>query len=78
MALFYQCLFAIGLVNATALQQLALVGAQSHGTTHLGDVLLLLHHIDNIVRRLLVHLAAVGILIAQDVACKLYHHHLHT
>ena len=55
----------------------ALVGTESHRTTHVGDVLLLLHDVDDVVVGLLVHLTAVGVGIAQDVAGKLDDHHLH-
>ena len=68
---------AISLPATAALNQLALIGAQSHRTAHLCDGLLLLHHVDDIMGRLSIHLTTVGILIAQHVAGELDDHHLH-
>ena len=58
--------------------QCALVGTEAHGSSHVGDVLLLLHDVDDVVWSLFVHLAAVGIGISENVACELNHHHLHS
>ena len=77
-ALLDECLLAVSLVHAAALYQLTLISAQAHGAAHLGNILLLLHNVNHVVWRLLVHLHAVGILVAQHVAGKLNHHHLHT
>ena len=55
-----------------------LILTQTHSTSHIGDVLLLFHDVYHVVSRLLVHLAAVGVGIAQHVAGKLDNHHLHT
>ena len=67
----------IGRVSPAAFRKLTLVSPQTHGAAHVGDVLLLLHHVYDGVRRSRVHLGAVGILESQHVACKLNDHHLH-
>ena len=77
-ALANQCLVAIGLVDLAALHQLTLIGTQTHGTAHLRNRFLLFHDVDDVVRRLVVHLRTVSILVAQHVARKLNDHHLHT
>ena len=66
------------LVRLATLHQFTFVRTQSHGASHLGDVLLLLHDVDDVVWRLRIHLTAVGILVAQHVAGKFDDHHLHT
>ena len=78
MALMNGLHFSIGLRNTTVGSELALIGAQSHGATHLRDAFLFLHDVDNVVRRVGIHFSAVGILVAQDIAGKLDDHHLHT
>ena len=70
-------LLIIYIEHARALLQHTLVCAQTHCSAHIRDVLLLFHDVDDVVWSLLVHLAAVGVGIAQHVAGKLYHHHLH-
>ena len=54
------------------------VSSQTHGTSHVGDGFLFLHDVDDIVRSLFVHLAAVGIGITQYIAGKFDGHALHT
>ena len=76
-ALLY-VLLIIYIKHSRTLFQNTLIGAQTHGAAHIGDVLLLLHDVNYVVRSNLVHLTAVGISIAQHVASKLNHNHLHT
>ena len=75
-ALLY-VLLIIYVKHTRALFQYTLVGAQTHGATHIGDVFLLLHDVNHVVRSYLVHLSAVSVGIAQHVAGKLNHNHLH-
>ena len=70
-------LLIIYIEHARALLQHTLVCTQTHCSAHIRNILLLLHDVNDIVRSLLVHLSAVGIGIAEHVASKLYHHHLH-
>ena len=55
----------------------AAVCTQAHGTAHIDDGFLFLHHVDDIMRGFGVHLAGVGIFVAQHVAGKFDDHHLH-
>ena len=68
---------AIGLCNFCARFDAAGIGAQSHRAAQVGDGLLILHQVDDVVGGLLVHLGAVGIGQAQHVAGKLDDHALH-
>ena len=67
---------AVDLGHTAAFTQVAVVGTQSHGATQVGNGLLLLHHVDDIVRSI-GHLARVGVFVTQHVAGKLDDHHLH-
>ena len=69
--------FSVGFPYATAFHQFAFVGTQTHGASHLRDVLLFLHHVNHVVGRRSVHFAAVGILVTQHIARKFDNHHLH-
>ena len=71
-------LLSVSFQGAASFAQLTFVSTQTHGSTHLCNILLLLHDVDDIVRSLLVHFAAVGIGITQHVAGEFDHHHLHT
>ena len=68
---------AIGLGNLGARLDAAGIGAQAHRAAQVGDRLLVLHQVDDVVGRLGVHLGAVGIGQAQHVAGKLDDHALH-
>ena len=54
------------------------VSTKTHCTTHIGDILLLFHNVDNIVVGLFVHLSRISIAVTQHVAGKFYYHHLHS
>ena len=54
---FLDMLGTICLVCLAAFLQNSFVGTQTHGSTHIGDGLLLFHDVDDIVRCLFVHLA---------------------
>ena len=69
---------AIGLSNLGARLDVAGVSAQSHRAPHVGDRLLILHQVDDIMAGLGVHLGAVGIGQSQHIACELNDHALHT
>ena len=71
-------LSAVGFMGPAAFAQVAGIGTQTHRPAQLRDGFLFLHQVDDIVRRLCVDLAAVGVRVAQHVARKLNHHHLHT
>ena len=77
MALADEDFSAVGLVGAAAGDEFAVVSTEAHRAAHLGDGLLLLHEVDDVVGRVGVHLAAVGVGIAENVAGKLDDHHLH-
>ena len=64
-------------VDPAALSQFTVVSTQAHGAAHVLHCLLLLHEVDDGVLGVCRHLAAVGILIAQYITCKLNDHHLH-
>lgn len=51
MTLLY-VLCSVGFVCFAAFLQYALIGAQAHGTSHIGNGFLFLHDVDNVVRRL--------------------------
>ena len=74
--LYFLCV--VDSLCATVLAKYALIGSESHGATHVRDILLILHDVDDIVWSVLVHFARVGILIAEHVTGKLDYHHLHT
>ena len=69
---------SIGFCNLRARFDGAGIRAKSHRAAHVGDGLLVLHEVDDVVGRLGVNLGAVGIGETQDVACKLDDHALHT
>ena len=75
--LFDQRLLAVCLVHPAAFRELAVVGPQPHRAAHVRHRLLLLHQVDDGVLGVCRHLAAVGILVAQHIPCKLNDHHLH-
>ena len=68
---------AIGFGDLGARLDGAGIGAQSHRAAQVGHRLLVLHQVDDVVRRLGVHLGAVGVGHAQHIACKLDDHALH-
>ena len=68
---------AIGIGNFRASLDTAGISAQTHRAAHVGDRLLVLHEVDDIVAGLGVYLGAVGIGEAQDITCKLDDHALH-
>ena len=68
---------AVGLVGLAAGLKHTFVSTQAHSTTHVSDRLLLLHDVDDVVGRLYIHLAAVGIGIPQYVTSKLNGDALH-
>ena len=70
-------IFAVSLSNCRATGKTASIGTQTHCTTKVRDAFLLLHEVDYVIRRLGVHLGAVGIGHAQHVAGKLNDHALH-
>ena len=74
---FLYVLLIIYIEHARALLQVTLVCAKTHGATHVGDVLLLLHDVNDIMWGLLVHFTAVGVLVSQHVPRELNDHHLH-
>ena len=67
---------AIDLGHTTAFSQVAAVSTQTHGAAQVGNGLLLLHHVDDIVRSI-DHLTRVGVFVTQHVAGKFDDHHLH-
>ena len=77
-ALFDRRQLSVSFPSPAAFRQFTLIAAKAHGSTHLGDIFLFFHHVDDVVRSPHVHLAAVGIGLAQYVASKLNDHHLHT
>ena len=54
-------LLAVCLQYLGALFQRTVVSTQTHGTSHIGNVLLLLHQIDHLMCRIRLHLRRVGI-----------------
>ena len=68
---------AINLVGLAAFLQAAGIGAEAHGATHIGDVFLLFHHIDDGVSGGRGNLDGMGIGIAKHIACELDHGALH-
>ena len=68
---------SIGLCNFCAILQVTGISAQAHRAAQVGDALLLLHQVDDVVRGLGVDLYAVGIGHAQHVAGILNDHALH-
>ena len=68
----------VDVVCVRTLAQVAFITAEAHRAAHVGDVFLLLHDVDDVVRRLAVQFRGVRIFVAQDVARKFDHHHLHT
>ena len=68
----------IGFESFGILVEHTFVSSQTHRTSHVGDSLLLFHDIDNVVRSLFIHLAAVGIGISQYIAGKFDGNALHT
>ncbi len=68
---------AIGRLSPAARRQIALVFAQPHGPAQVFQVLLILHHIDDGMRRARVELCGIGIRPAQDVSGKLDGCNLH-
>ena len=52
---------AIGCRSPDAFFQMAIVGPEPHGTSHLGDILLVFHQVDDAMGGRGIHLAAVGI-----------------
>ena len=68
---------AVSLVSLAALLQDTFVGAQTHGAAHVGDGLLLLHDVDDVMRCFFVHFAAVSVGQSQDIPCELDGHALH-
>ena len=74
------CLFnRIGVdgIHPRAGQELAGIGAETHGAAFVDKNLLVFHHIDDIVGSALVELDGVGIGISEDIACELDSHGLH-
>ena len=70
---------AIDSTHAATLAKAAFVTAQTHRATHVGNVLLVLHDVDDVVRSLRIHFDRVGILVAQYVSVPEFdNHHLHT
>ena len=67
---FLNVLALIGFESLGILVEHTFVSSQTHCAAHVGDGLLFFHDIDNIVRSLFIHLAAVGISIAQYIAGK--------
>ena len=74
---FLNVLFAVGFVCFAAFLQYAFVCAQTHGASHVGDGLLLFHDVDDVMGRLFVHFARIGVGVSQHVAGKLDGHALH-
>ncbi len=70
-------LCAVCLGGERTVAQGAVVGAEAHCAAEIGDVFLLFHKVNHVVGRGVVHLCAVGVGEAEDVAGKLYHHALH-
>ena len=73
----HDVVYAISLVYLAVWQQMAWIAAQTHGAAHVCDVLLFLHDVDDIVWRVLIHLAAVGIGQFENIARILDDHDLH-
>ena len=69
---------SVGLGGNRILGQHAVVGTQTHGSAHVGDALLLLHQVDDVVFGGHIHLGRVGIGQAHHVAGILDDHALHT
>jgi hypothetical protein len=69
--------FAVDLARPRVRMQLDRVGAQAHGATHVGDLLLLGQKVDDRVRGLRVELRGVRAVHADDVACEVRDRHLH-
>ena len=69
-AAIYLCYTAIS-------QEVALICAKAHRTAHIGDVFLFFHDVDDIVGRVLIHLATVGIGQMEHIARELNDHNLH-
>ena len=72
------CHTAVCLAGTTSFSEQTIVCTQTHGATHLRDAFLLFHEVNDAGSGVGVHLRAVGIFVAKDVSCELYHHHLHT
>ncbi len=70
-------LFTIGLRSTRARTQMAVVGAETHGATHVADALLLLHQVDYRMAGARIHLCGVGIFETHHVAGEFDHHALH-
>ena len=68
---------AIRLCYLGAFFQHTVIFTQAHGSAHIGNTLLTLHQVDDIVRRIDVHLGRVGIFIAEHVTSILDDHTLH-
>ena len=68
---------AVGLGGQRAGTELTLVCPQAHRSSHVGDALLLLHEVDDVVGGRGVHLGGVGVGHAEHVAGELYDHALH-
>ena len=69
--------FAVCLIEFAVLDELALISAEAHGAAHIGDVFLFFHDVDDIVGRVLIHLATVGIGQMEHIARELNDHNLH-
>ena len=69
---------AVDLVGLAAGFELAIVASETHRATLVGDVLLVLHDVDDGILGGVVHLGAVGLIPSEDIACELDDRHLHT
>ena len=68
---------SVRLINLRVRVEHTFVGTQAHCSAHIGDGFLFFHDVDDVVRGLFVHFAAVGIGITQYVACEFNCHALH-
>ncbi len=69
---------AIGLGDMRSFCKMAVVGAQTHGATHVVHAFLFFHQVDDSMRGSGVHLRTVGFGQSEYVAGEFYHHALHS
>ena len=69
---------AVCLACTAAGTDTAWIRPEPHRPAHLGNVLLLFHDVDDVIRSVRIHLAAVRLGQTEDVPGELDHHHLHS